>query len=152
MTTFEIESIDPLPAAVVRAEVPMDELTGVFDRAIPEVMHVVAEQGLALTGPPFGYYPRSPGATVEVAVGFPVSGPVVARGEVEPMELPGGRAVVGIHVGPFDSLASTYQDLLEWVAAEGLELAVGMWEVYLTDPSAEPDPSRWRTRIVWPLA
>lgn len=68
------------------------------------------------------------------------------------MELPGGRAVVGIHVGPFDSLASTYQELLAWVAAEGLELAVGMWEVYLTDPSAEPDPSRWRTRIVWPLA
>jgi hypothetical protein len=27
-----------------------------------------------------------------------------------------------------------------------------VWEVYLSQPQAEPDPSTWRTRIVWPLA
>lgn len=30
--------------------------------------------------------------------------------------------------------------------------AEGMWECYLSDPGAEPDPDTWRTLIVWPLA
>jgi hypothetical protein len=27
-----------------------------------------------------------------------------------------------------------------------------MWESYLTDPGAEPDPETWRTLISWPRA
>lgn len=27
-----------------------------------------------------------------------------------------------------------------------------MWESYLSDPVAEPDPATWRTRIMWSVA
>jgi effector-binding domain-containing protein len=47
---------------------------------------------------------------------------------------------------------STYWQLTEWAAAEGRSLAVHMWESYLTDPRAEPDPATWQTMIAWPLA
>jgi effector-binding domain-containing protein len=93
-----------------------------------------------------------PTDTVEVAVGFPVSASVTADGDVTPFQLPGGRAVTGVHVGPYESLAATYGELTEWAAAEGHELADQMWESYLTDPAAEPDPAGWETRITWPLA
>ena len=66
--------------------------------------------------------------------------------------LPAGRAVVVVHVGPYDTLEATYGRLLEWVAAQGMELATGMWEEYLSDPEQEPDPATWRTRIVAPVA
>ena len=46
----------------------------------------------------------------------------------------------------------TYEQLIGWSKAEGVELGEGMWESYLSDPGAEPDPSTWRTQIVWPLA
>jgi effector-binding domain-containing protein len=115
-------------------------------------MHAVATQGVAITGPPFGFYPRMPSDTVEVVVGFPVAAPIAADGEVEPFTLPGGRAVTATHVGPYEELENTYAELLAWTTAEGLTLAEGMWESYLSDPSAEPDPSTWRTLIVWPLA
>jgi effector-binding domain-containing protein len=69
-----------------------------------------------------------------------------------PFELPGGRVVVATHVGPFEAMEKTYAELIAWSQAEGLTLAEGMWESYLSDPSAEPDPSTWRTLIVWPLA
>jgi hypothetical protein len=32
----------------------------------------------------------------------------------------------------------------------GGELAGNAWEVYLSDPSAQPDPATWRTEIVQP--
>ena len=70
----------------------------------------------------------------------------------EGFSLPGGQAVVGTHVGPYDQLEGTYGELMTWVKLEGLELAEGMWEQYVSDPAAEPDPATWRTLIVWPLA
>lgn len=152
MTTFTVETIEPQAAAVIRAEVPMSELREVFDRGFPAVMQAAAEQGIAITGPPFGFYPRSPDDTVAVAVGFPLAGALTATDDVEPFELPGGRAVTGTHVGPYEALEQTYEELLAWARTEGLTLAEGMWESYLSDPSAEPDPSSWRTLIVWPLA
>ncbi len=73
MTTFTVTTTDRQPAAVMRAEVPMEGLRNVFDRGFGEVVRVAEAQGLAITGPPFGLYPRMPTDTVEVAVGFPVS-------------------------------------------------------------------------------
>ncbi len=152
MTTFTVETIDPQATAAIRAEVPTADLRGVFDRAFPQVMGVVEAQGVAITGPPFGFYPRMPADTVAVVVGFPVAAAIMAEGEVEPFELPGGRVVTATHVGPYDALAQTYEELVAWARGEGLTLAEGMWETYVSDPSAEPDPSTWRTLITWPLA
>lgn len=152
MTRFTVKTIDRQPAAVVRAEVPMEQLRTVFDRGFGEVMRVAEAQGLAITGPPFGFYPRMPTDTVEVAVGFPVSAVVTADGGVTPFELPGGRVVTGIHVGSYDSLEESYRELTEWATAESHSLADHMWESYLTDPAAEPNPATWQTMITWPLA
>jgi len=152
MTEFDVVTLEPQPAAVVRGEVPMSEVGTIFDRAFGEVVGVLEAQGLTPTGPPFGFYPRMPGETVEVAAGFPASGTVTPSGDVTPMELPGGRAVRGVHVGSYETLERTYGELLEWARAQGLELAERMWESYLTDPGAEPDSSKWRTEVTWPLA
>ena len=152
MTTFTVETIDRELAAVVRAEVPLEEIRIVFDRGFGQVMRVAQAQGVAITGPPFGFYPRMPSDTVEVAVGFPVSTAVTPDGEVNPFELPGGRVVTGMHVGPYESLEASYRELMEWAAARGHSLAGHMWESYLTDPSVQPDPATWQTRITWPLA
>jgi AraC family transcriptional regulator len=41
--------------------------------------------------------------------------------------------------------------LTEWMKSEGLEAAGAPWEVYVTDPGAEPDQSKWRTDIFFPV-
>jgi len=152
MPTFTVTTIDQQPAAVVRAEVPMEELRSVFDRGFGEVMRVTEGQRVAIAGPPFGFYPRMPTDTVEVVVGFPVAAPVTADGDVTPFELPGGRVVTGVHVGPYERLEAAYRELTEWAASHGHALAGHMWESYLTDPSTSPDPATWQTGITWPLA
>jgi effector-binding domain-containing protein len=115
-------------------------------------MEAITQQGLQVAGPPFGFYHRLPDETVEVSVGFPTVGELHPAGDVAPLSLPAGRAVVATHVGPYEDLERTYGELVAWAQAQGIEPAVGMWEQYLSDPSAEPDPSTWRTLIVWPLA
>lgn len=70
-----------------------------------------------------------------------MSAAVTPDGEVSPFELPGGRVVTGIHVGAYESLATSDRQLTEWAAAEGHSLAAHMWESYLTDPRAALDPA-----------
>lgn len=152
MTTFTVETIRSQHAVVLRAEGPMEDLPAVFERGFHETARVASEQGLAVIGAPFGYYPRMPSETVEVLVGFPVAAPATPDGDVTAFRLPGGRVVTGVHLGTYDDLARTYDELAAWAAGEGVDLAEHMWESYLSDPETEPDPSTWQTRITWPLA
>lgn len=151
VTTFTIETVDPQITAAIQAEVPVGEIRELFDRAFPVLVRSIAAQGVEVTGPPFAYYPRMPGETIAVVIGFPVDRPVDTDGEVGPFELPGGQVVSGTHVGSYDTLAESYHELVAWSAAEGHHLGEAMWEIYLTDPEAQPDPDTWRTRMVWPL-
>jgi len=150
MSTFEIVGLDAQPAVVVRGRVPMNELPDFFGRAFGAVMESMQAQGVSPTGPPFGFYPSAPTDVVDVRAGFPVAAPLEPSGEVEVMELPGGRAVTTTHVGPYDTLEQTYNELLAWMAGQGVKPATAMWESYLSDPAVEP-PEQWRTEIVWPI-
>jgi len=151
MPDFTTKEIEPRTAAVMRAEVPIAELRDVFDRGFHAVMRVVQASGAQIVSPPFGYYPRMPSETVEVLVGFPVDRAITPEGDDEPFTLPGGTAVTGVHVCPYETMTDTYGQLMAWVEHEGIELATGMWETYLSDPDEVP-ASEWRTEIVWPVA
>jgi effector-binding domain-containing protein len=147
----EIVELDPREAIAVRGEVPLADLPGFFERAFEEAAEAASASGVEIVGPPFGFYPEMPTETVTVEAGFPVSAPAGAHGDAHRLELPGGRAVQTTHVGPYDTLRDTYDRLASWMADQGLQPAVGMWESYLSDPRVEPDPATWRTRIIWPI-
>ena len=151
MVAFEIVERDAQAAAVVRGRVPLGELPDFFGRAYGAVMEALSAQGVSPTGPPFGFYPSQPGEVVEVHAGFPVAGPVETSGEVVAMELPAGRVVTTVHVGPYDTLDSTYTELQSWMTEQRIKPAAQMWEIYVSDPAVEP-PDQWRTEIVWPIA
>jgi effector-binding domain-containing protein len=148
----EIVDLDPQDAIVVRGAVAISDMPEFFQRAFIASFKAAAEAGVDIVGPPFGFYPEMPTETVVVEAGFPVSSPMEASGDVHPSVLPGGRAVVVVHIGPFEAMEKTYAALQVWMAQEGLQPASGMWECYLTDPAVEPDQSKWQTKIVWPIA
>jgi effector-binding domain-containing protein len=143
------------PVAVVRKRVPMAELAGFFGEAFATVVTAVAGAGGTITGPPFGWYHGMPAADIDVTAGFPVAGLAtgpLGDGAAAVEEQPGGRAVVCIHVGPYDTLADSYARMQEWMAARDLRGRHDMWEEYLSDPETHPDPATWQTRLVIPLA
>lgn len=148
----EIVELEPQEAIAVRGEIPVAELPGFFERAFHQVAEAASASGVEIVGPPFAFYSQMPTEIVTVEVGFPVSAPVEAHGVARRIVLPGGRVVQAVHVGPYDTLETTYHDLLVWIADQGLQPAVVMWESYLSDPRAEPDPAAWRTRIIWPVS
>jgi effector-binding domain-containing protein len=151
MERFEIVDIPGQTVAMIRRDVPMAELPAFFEDAFGRVAGAIGAAGAQIAGAPFGWYFGVPGETVDVAAGFPLSGsvPVGAPEEVVVKERPGGRAVVAMHIGPYETMASTYTQLQTWMADRALSPRRDMWEEYLSPP--EGDPSTWQTRIVMPL-
>jgi effector-binding domain-containing protein len=80
-----------------------------------------------------------------------VSKSIAAVSGVRAASLPACRAVQAIHVGKYDTLGMTYEAVKQRMREEGLQASDDMWENYLSDPSAEPDPATWRTLVVWPV-
>lgn len=140
------------PVAVVRERVPMASLTDFFGRAFGTVMAAAQKQGASPAGPPFALYRGMPSETVDVEAGFPIAGNFTEADGVASGTLPETDALEALHVGPYDTLENTYHAILGQMEAEGLTPSDTMWEYYLTDPEAEPDPAKWQTRVVWPVA
>jgi effector-binding domain-containing protein len=152
MSEFSVVERAPQPTAVVRATIAMADIPKFLGHAYEAVMQVLGSQGIAPVGEPFAYYLGKPTTTIELEAGFPIAVPCVAAGEVMPGELPGGSIATGTHVGPYEKMVETYNELMAWLAHENLVPGEQMWEIYLSDPAQEPDPTKWRTQIFWPVS
>lgn len=150
---YEVVEQERLDTAVVRATVRVEEMPQFFGRAFGAVFAELGRLGIDPSGEPFAYYPTEPAELTDVEAGVPVGAPIEPHGEVVPSQLPGGRAAVTVHVGPYTTLGETYGVLTSELDQAGLAIRpIGMWEFYETDPDSEPDEGRWRTRVVVPLA
>jgi effector-binding domain-containing protein len=140
-------TVEEVPTAVVRGEVPAGELAGFFDGAFQRLPRVLADQGVRPVSAAFGLYRRPPAATVDVEVGFVVDRAVRPDGDVVPGVLPGGRVARSVHTGGFDGLGDSWRRLVAWTQERGLAPGDVFWEVYLTRPSPDTDPAGLRTEL-----
>lgn len=139
--------------AVLRERVAMDSLASFYDRAYTAVLQEVAAAELAVTGPPFGWYRDMAAGSVDLAAGFRVDADDVGAlgGGVEVVELPGGPAAVGMHVGRYEGLAGAWDELRTWMSDSRAQMRGDFLEVYLTDPSETADPDQNQTSLVLPI-
>ncbi len=152
MKTYEIQSrTSPGQlTAVMTATLPVAEIGPWLAKAYGAIASAITAHGTYPAGPPFARYHRLEADGFAVEAGFPVSAAIEADGDVRPSQLPGGPLAVTIHIGPYEQMAPAYEALASWVSSHSGEPAGDPWEVYFSDPAAEPDPATWRTEIVQP--
>jgi effector-binding domain-containing protein len=147
----QLVTIEPLTTAVVKGTIAADEVTDFFDRSFGVLGAAIAAQGRTPTGPAFALYRGVPDETMDLEVGFPTDSPITPDGAAEPGELPGGRVARVVHAGSFDGLTDAWQRLGTWIGEQGLTPGEPFWEVYLTEPTPEMDPTDLRTELNWPV-
>lgn len=129
----------------------------------PEIAGWIARQGGTPAGAPFFRYRVIDMARqLEIEVGFPVAKAMTGDARVRADALPAGRYATIVNTGPYDKLFEANAALLKWGAAQGLTWAMSktqageQWasrlEIYLSDPAAEPDATKWETEIACMLA
>jgi effector-binding domain-containing protein len=148
--------------AGIQATVPMGGISAAVDEAFPELFGWLARTGTAPAAPPFiRFLVIDMEALLQLELGVPVAAPVTGSGRIWPGVLPAGRYVVLRHTGHYDGLIDANAALQQWAHDHGLEFDVrdtpegsawgSRFEEYITDPSGEPDPSKWETDVAYLL-
>jgi effector-binding domain-containing protein len=145
--TYHVDRItlEPQPAAVVSGSVPHDGIAQFLAGAFGEVVEVLSAQGLTPAGPPFGRYVMTDDGW-DIEAGFPSSGDVSEAGRVHGISLPGGPALVVLHLGPYEDVAAAYHAAEEWMAENDWTPTGIPWEAYID----EPDVAQPRTIVHLP--
>lgn len=147
----ESEAVD---TAVIRFEIPRNEMQEAFEAGTDELMEVISEQGLEPAGPVFAHHFSFSPDTFDFELGVPVPAPVKDEGRVKSGELPATRVARTVYHGPYEGLPSAWGEFDAWIEEQGLRTESHVWESYVEGPhtGSEIDPSAWRTELNRPLA
>ncbi len=148
---FGTTQIAAQPIVGIRTTVAMSEIGRVLGSLFGEVHGHIRQNGQQPAGPPLAIYYSPPGDTVDLECAIPVASPLVGGGRVTAGALPACRAATVTHVGSYETLPETWAALTAWMKSQDLAAAGAPWESYVTDPGAEPDQSKWRTEIFFPV-
>ncbi len=138
--------------ASVRKTVKFAEISKALGEIFPEIMFALQKQGIQPIGAPMTRYHRWGPGEADIEAGFPLAKPIEPVGRIAASTLPAGRVATTWHIGPYQTLGQTHQKLRGWIGEHGLRPNGAPWEIYWTDPGLEPDPRKWRTQLVAPVA
>ena len=147
----EIVQLPDRRAAVMHASASSEELAQTFARIFPAVYAALTEQGVTDMGHVIAVYHSMDANQMELSAGIEIGAGVEPGQPVELLELPACDAVKADHFGPYEELGRTHEAVWSYVQELGRTPISGPIERYITDPEAEPDPSKWHTEIFLPL-
>ena len=162
LTLPEIVERETQAYAYVDFTVRMDEMKRPADEGFPKLFSTLAQQGIDPVGAPFYNYRRIDMAdTLDVEAGIPVARKGEEADGVRFADLPAGRFVTLEWHGHFEKLEPVTAMLIGWARQVGVQFDMeakpdgdhfaSRLEIYETDPTAEPDPAKWVTRLVFKI-
>jgi len=135
-------------------------MTGAYGQ-IPEgfdrLYSYVAANHYEPAGPPRAVYltPLTPDVPEPAwELWAPIAGPAPAGGPDEQglgvKEVPAQTVAWVMHMGPYESVGPTYDELVNWISEQGHTIAGPPQEIYYSDPD-EVAPEEYLTEIQFPV-
>ncbi len=154
MAQFEIVEVAPRSIIyVVRTTASDPGAIGAgMQEAFEALFALMSEQRIRPLGAPVAIYDSFSPEETTYRVGFPVTEEDCRRVSESALcgETPDGRALRGVHRGPYGELPKTYQAMMDHMEASGLQMDGPAWEIYLSDP-AETSQEALETEVYLPV-
>jgi effector-binding domain-containing protein len=148
---FRVVEKQAQPVASIRIKCKPSEISEQLSILLPEVMAHLTATGAKMAGAPFSRYHSFGPDEIDLEAGIPVKQPIDEKGRIKNSELPAGKAVSCMHVGPYEQLSKAHEGLMQYAKQHELKQRGGQWEIYWTDPGMVPDPKKWRTELFLPI-
>ena len=149
--TIERRQIDAQPILYIRRRISHSDLQATMGECFGILYQHGVANGLAIAGYPITRYVDTGMGLWTVDFAMPLIEPAESSGEMSSDVLGDCAAAAAVHVGPYETLNETHSAIDQWIAEHGYEADSAPWEQYLTDPADVPDPTDWRTDVIWPL-
>jgi effector-binding domain-containing protein len=148
---IEIKSVEKRPVVGIRRRIESSEIGNFIPEAFATVGSFFNSEGMEMTGPPVAIYYAVDGQHMDVAAGAPVTKVTETSGEITELELSAGRVATAVYTGPYEGISAAWDELMSEISSRDEKSVEPCREEYLTDPSEEPDSSKWQTLLVQPL-
>ncbi len=150
---IEIKELGDQPVLGIRFKTAMSEIGDSLGNSYGELFACLGKTGEFPAGPPFLLYHdgeyKEEDADVEACV--PTAKLLPGEGNVKGYGLSGAKVASTLHMGPYEQIGDTYQELMLWISDQGYHPSVPCREVYLVGPEQADDPAEYRTEVQCPI-
>ena len=137
----------------VRKRVPFSDIQPFYRQNLGKIFTACQAEGLAMDGMPSGLfydYDEEAGQT-DMAAAIGVQSGKNLGGDIQVVTIPPGKALQIDYYGKYKGIADAHYAMDDYLGSNKLKRnrALPTIEEYVTDPSSQPDPSKWLTRLVY---
>lgn len=147
---FQLIDAKEQPVLSIRTRTPIADLPQAIGKAYMAIATYMQELGETPKDAPFTAYYNMDMDDLDVEMGFPVSKPLPAKGEIQKSVVPAGKQASCMFKGSYSLMESTYNALNEWITQQGFEPTGISYEYYYNSPCEVPE-EELLTKIVFPL-
>ena len=130
MSDYTIVTVDQQYTAVVKSTVGMPNMSQAERSTRAKIAEALAQLNVGPVGDSFTLCRMPRGGQMRYEPGVIVARAFEPIGDVVPSELPAGRAVRHVLVGPLDLLPQAWPALFSWCSTNRLKLEGTFWQVY----------------------
>lgn len=153
MPEFPVVTLTPEPFAYITLTSQMKDIAETMAEGFGRLSMLFAQARAEMAGMPMCHYLDYDESSTTFQLGFPAR-----PADVEALrdaglsigETPAGRNMKATHIGPYDTIMTTYTAMTAAMQAQGLEGTKDMWETYFSPP--ETPPEQIKTEVIWPVA
>ncbi len=149
---IEIKNIEAQKALIIKADVPTSSIGEKMSEMYGKLFGYLGQKQKQPTGPSFAAYSKfDPQGNTVFEAGVPLAEKIEGEGEIEYKEYPAMKVVSMLYIGPYENMMPAYEKIQKYIEENNLKSNNTPWELYLTDPTSEPDPNKYQTLIYFPV-
>ena len=153
MPEFPVVTLKPDPFAYITISTPMADIAQAMGQGFGQLDAAFSQAKARMAGPPMCHYVAYDEKSTTFQLGYPArpdEAEKLRAAGLEIGETPSGRNMKAVHMGPYDTVVTTYNAMTEAIKARGLTAAEDMWEAYYSPP--DTPPQKIKTEVIWPVA
>jgi len=136
----------------VRDTINQLSMNNVHGKFYEEINQFLIAKEMNISEPPLVIYHSWSDTLVDIEVGVPISDSnMLGNDRIQMNKIEKSNVVTAVHYGAYERLPETYFGINEWMRSHRVVVKGPPWEVYLTDPSIESNPKKWKTAIFFPV-
>ncbi len=148
------EETEPIYYIGIKSEVSLDDPNAIKEmmgQSFGELMGYVAAAGKQPAGMPICVYHDMGSDMIVMEPAIPTAESMeVKHDKIEAQQINASKVVKGIHLGDYEKLGASHDEITAYMQANNLTLNGNPWEQYVNDPSTV-DTTKWETHIYYPV-
>ncbi|WP_055046692.1 GyrI-like domain-containing protein [Devosia sp. A16] len=147
-----VVELKPRPFAYINLRSTLPQMSATMGQGFATLSQMFARAKAQMAGNPLAHYTDFDATAASFELGFPVLEadiPALRAAGLSIGQSPGGTNMTATHVGPYDTVARTYDLMTIAMKAQKLSPGKDMWESYMSPP--ETPPEQIRTEVIWPV-